>query len=156
MRRLALLLPLLVACTPAARSPDEAPAPAPPPAAAPAAAPADGVLGDHTVTITESDVPATAPADLRTGVAGTWAIAFHPGNHYVVTFNGQPAVEGTYRVEGDRLIIDPNDSGPRACGSGATYTFQTGSGGQVTFTRVEDDCLGRRIVLATRPLTRVQ
>jgi hypothetical protein len=152
MRRLpALLLPLLVACAPAAQHTGETPAPA---AQAATAAPAAGILGDYTATLSESDLSATAPQEARRGAVGTWGLAFHQGNHFVVTHNGRQVVEGPYEVRGNQIVFATGESGPYACNAPATYTWRV-SNGQLTFTPVgQDTCQGRVLAITSRPFTR--
>ncbi len=157
MTRLAvILLPLLVvACAPIEPEPAPLPAPmpvAPTPTAAVTAMPAAGIMGDYTVTLAESDFATTVADSVRKGTAGTWAIAFHQGNHLVVTHNGREVVQGAYQVNGNQITFG-EDTGPYACRTPGTYTWQM-SGNQVTFTRVQDTCEGRVLALTSRPLSR--
>lgn len=154
MRRLLLLvLPVLVSCAQAAQS--DAGAAVPTPAAqTTTAAPAAGILGDYTVTLSEADLPATAPVRMRTGSVGTWGLAFHEGNHFVATHNGRQVLEGPYRVSGNQIMFATGETGPYACNTPATYAWQI-SDGQLTFTAVgQDACMGRVLAITSRPFTR--
>lgn len=160
MARLAvILLPLLVAaCAPV--EPEPAPMPVPIPVAAPSAAPgaipmgppAVGLLGDYAVTLAETDFAATVPDADRKGTAGAWELAFHQGNHLVVTHNGKEVLQGTYQVNGNQITFG-EDTGPYACRTPGTYTWQMNNG-QVTFTRLLDACKARVLALTSRPLSR--
>ena len=154
MRRLlVLVLPLVVACAPAAQS-NTAMTPAALTAQPAVAAPAAGILGDYMVTLSETDLPATVPQQTRSGSAGTWGLAFHQGNHFVVTHNGKQVVEGPYRVSGNQITFSTGESGPSACNTPATYTWQI-SNDQLTFTPVgQDACQGRVLAITSRPFTR--
>ena len=162
MPRLALVLVLLAACATVVPDPPAAPAaPGAPAAAAAPAAPAApmapaapaGIMGEYTVTIAAADIPAEMPDSIRQGMIGTWNIGLHGGNHVLVTYNGQEVVQGPYMVSGNQVTFPANDTGPYACRTAATYTWQM-SGDQLTFTRVQDACDGRVVVLTKRPLTR--
>lgn len=151
-RFLALPALLLAACAPAAQTADIA-APAPPPAMAAQTA---AIPGNYTVTISPSDIPASAPQEMRSGLSGTWLVEFHGGNHFVVSYNGQRVSQGNYQLSGNRLSFgSTGETGPYACNTPATYTWAMNNDGQLAFTRVgEDECAGRSLVLTTRPLTR--
>lgn len=152
MRRSALLLlPLAIACARKAQAPADTAAPV---TQAAAAAPAPGLLGTFTVTLSERDFPATAPQETRRTSVGTWALAFHEGNHFVVTHNGRQVVEGPYRVRANEVMFATGESGPYACNTPATYAWQL-SNGQLTFTPVgQDTCQGRVLAITSRPFTR--
>lgn len=155
MTRFPLVLLLLAACATAPPEPAAAPEPTPAaaPAAEPAAMPSSGIMGEYTTTLAPADVPTTMPDSIRNGMIGTWNIGLHDGGHVAVAFNGRPVVEGAYRVEGDRIMFSAEETGVYACRIPATYTWQM-TGNQLSFTRVEDTCEGRVVVLTTRPLTR--
>ncbi|HEU0302222.1 MAG TPA: hypothetical protein VFR37_22385 [Longimicrobium sp.] len=154
MNRLAALpVLLLAACTPATQSSDGAGA-MPPPAPPPPAMAAPSILGDYTVAIAAADVPASAPAEMRDGLVGSWRIAFHGGNHFVVNYNGQDVVQGHYQLSGNQIMFGTGETGAYACNTPATYNWAR-NGNQLTFTLVgADACDGREIVLTSRPLTR--
>jgi hypothetical protein len=147
----ALPLLLLAACAPAAQPAADG---APPMEAQPTVSAGPGIMGDYTLTLTEADVPASASAEMRSGMPGRWGLAFHGGNHFVVTHNGSEVVQGSYRVEGDRIMFSTGETGPYACNVEATYTWRV-SNGQLTFTPVGSDaCEGRVLALTTRPYAR--
>lgn len=154
MRRLLLLvLPVVASCAPAAQS-NVGTATAAPAVQTATAAAAAGILGDYTVTLSENDFPATAPQQRRSASVGTWGLAFHDGNHFVATHNGRQVVEGPYRVSGNQIMFTTGESGPYACNTPATYTWQV-SNGQLTFTPVgQDACMGRVLAITSRPFTR--
>jgi hypothetical protein len=152
MRRLPIVLfSLLAACAPAAQTRPDGPAPAEPTTMA---APAGGIMGSYTVTLAASDLPAGMPPQAQSRAVGTWGLAFHEGNHFVVTHEGRQVIEGPYRAVGDRLMFATGESGPYACNTPATYTWRTNNR-QTTFTPVgADPCPGRALALTTRPYTR--
>lgn len=151
MRRLAvpLALVLAAACAPAGPTPAAAPPMA-------SAAPAEtGIVGNYTVTVADADIPSSVTGDARTGITGAWAIAIHPGNHFVATYNGNQVAEGPYQVNGNQIVFPAGETGEYACTAPATYSWRVGNG-QLTFTPVGDDpCGGRRIVLTAHPLALV-
>jgi hypothetical protein len=156
-RLLTLSVLLLAACTSPAQTTGGAgaqPPSAPPPPPAMAAQSA-GIVGDYSATIAAGDFPASAPQDMRTALAGMWVIAFHDGNHFVVTQNGQQVLEGRYQVSGNQLMFGAEgETGPYACNTPATYNWAR-SGHQLTFTAAgADECSGRPVVLTSRPFTR--
>ncbi len=157
MSRLALVLLLLAACAPP--PPDPAPpAPAAPDAPAATAAPMApdapaAVTGEYAVTIALGDVPTTMPDSMRQQMVGAWTLALHEGGHSVVTHNGREVVQAPYAVSGNQFTLTAEDTGPYACKSAASYTWQM-TGNQLALTRVQDTCDGRVVVLTTRPLTR--
>jgi hypothetical protein len=125
IRSMLSLAVLLAACTPAA-----APAPAPMARA--------GIVGDYTTTLP----------------SGTWALAFHEGNHFVVSHNGSQVAQGPYRVNGDRIVFPVGETGPYACDTAAEYTWRV-TGNELSFAPVGTDaCDGRTMAIASRPFTR--
>lgn len=149
MRNLSvMLLPLAMACAPAATTTTDGPTPAAQPTAA---APATWRTGNLTATFTAADLPAGVPQEARAQMAGAWEVQFHQGNHYVANHNGRQVVEGNYRIEGNQITFTGRESGPMACTSPATYTWQV-TNGQARFTLVGDEpCRGRAAVLTARP-----
>jgi len=148
MRKLSLLLvPVLAAACTTAPGPDPAP-PGPPAVTVSRGFP----MGTYTTTIAESDVPASAPAELRAGLVGTWTIAFGANGHAIVTYNGRQVVDAPFQVNGNQITLT-DDTGEYACHSTARYTWHA-MGNELHFTRVEDTCEGRVIALTARPLVR--
>jgi hypothetical protein len=123
------------------------------PAAPDAPAAPAAITGDYTVTLALADVPAIAPDSVRQRMVGTWIVALHDGGHFVVTHNGREVVQGPYAVSGSQFTLAATDSGPYACKSEGRYTWQMNND-QLSFTRVQDECDGRVMVLTTRPLAR--
>jgi len=145
-----LLLPVLAACATAAPDPDGMPSGTP---ATMAATPAAGIpSGTYTTTIADADVPASAPADMRSQIVGAWEIVMDGSGHAMVRFGGRQVVDAPYTVSGNEITFT-EDTGEFACRSSARYTWQA-SGGQLRFTKVEDSCDGRAMVLTAHPLTR--
>jgi hypothetical protein len=154
MRRLAVLSALLLAaCAPAAQTPTSG---AMSTGGAPMDAPQTGIMGNYSTTLAAADLPSTAPQEMREQLTGTWVLAFHGGNHFVVTHRGAEALQGHYQVQGNRIMFGTGETGPYACNTPATYTWETNAGGQLTFTLVgTDECDGRVAVLSARPFSRV-
>jgi hypothetical protein len=143
------LLLLLAACAPATQTVTTGSGPMAGPAMA-----QSGIMGSYTLMLSGSDLPASAPEEMRTGAPGTWGLAFHEGNHYVVSHNGESVVQGAYQVNGDQVMFDAGDTGQYACHAPATYAWRRNDG-QLTFTLVgADPCMGRTLALTTRPYTR--
>jgi hypothetical protein len=151
MRRLlALFLLVLAPCTAAAQT-----AGGTPPPAAQAAAPAPSILGDYTMTISVADLPDDFPSDRHDGLVGAWRMAFHGGNHFVVHYEGEEVIQGSYQLNGDQLVFGDDETGLYVCNIAATYTW-TLSGDQLILTGAgEDPCGARPFVLTTHPWTRV-
>lgn len=152
MRRLSVFLALLLAaCAPAAQTTDTSVGAT----ASTTTAASPGLLGDYTATLSASDFPASAPAEMRSQASGVWRLAFHPGNHFVVSHNGSEVVQGHYRLDGNRIMFSTGETGPYACNTPATYTWNV-SNGQLTLSLVgSDECQGRIMAITSRPFTRV-
>jgi hypothetical protein len=151
MRRLlAILAPVALACAPAAQNTAVQSGPATEPAMASSNA---GLLGSYRVSLTDQEL-AALPENMRAGVMGNWMITLHEGNHFVVSRDGTEGVQGTYRLNGNQLVLDPGETGTYACPSGAIYTWRMSSG-LLTLTPVgTDSCAGRAALLTSHPLTR--
>jgi hypothetical protein len=108
--------------------------------------------GSYTTTIADSDIPASAPADMRTSMAGAWVITFGDNGHAAVTYNGRQVVDATYSTNGNQLLLG-EDTGEYACHANARYTWHA-AGGELHLTRVEDACDGRVVALTAHPLVR--
>jgi len=146
-----LLIPALAAACTTAPAPE--PAPMSPPSAPPAMSMSGGFpTGTYTTTIAEGDIPANAPAEMRSMMAGGWVIAFGADGHALVTFNGRQVVDAPYRIIGSELVLT-DDTGEYACHSRARYTWHA-AGNELHLTRVEDACDGRVVALTAHPLVR--
>jgi len=144
-----LLLPALAAaCTTA---PAAAPAPAPPPMA-PMAMAGGFPMVTYTVNIADGDIPAGAPADMRSALVGMWVIAFGNNGHAMVSVNGRQVVDAPYTVSGNTLTLT-EDSGEYACHSTGTYTWHA-TATELHLTKVNDPCDGRDVVLTAHALVR--
>lgn len=153
MRRLSVLvLPLVIACAPAAQT-NAGTATAGSATQNTAAEPAAGLMGNYTVTLDETDLPTTTSQQQRSASVGTWAFAFRQGNHFAWRRNGSEMVRGSYEIKGNQITFPGDETGRAACTTTGVYTWQI-SDGQLTFTRVNDACQGRVVVLTSRPLTR--
>ena len=146
-----LLLPLLVAACSMGPASEPPPAPAPAPASNVAPAPAAFPSGTYTTTIVDGDFPPSAPADMRTSIAGPWEIAFGNG-HALATFGGRQVVDAPYTVSGDELTFTV-DSGEYACNSTARYRWHA-TATELHLIKVDDPCDGRAVVLTAHALVR--
>jgi hypothetical protein len=106
--------------------------------------------GTYTTMITDSDVP----PDMKDAV-GSWEIVLDDEGRFTAVQNGEVAVRGTYSVSGDQMTFSDVD-GKLACTEDyvvGTYTAAL-EGATLSFTLVNDDCAGRRIILLSHPLTK--
>ncbi|HET7231107.1 MAG TPA: hypothetical protein VFJ16_13935 [Longimicrobium sp.] len=140
-----LVLAALAACAP--MPPGTASPPPPPPMAM--AATAELTPGVYTTTLAEADIPAGAPAELRTGLVGAWEIAIHGPTHAVVTYNGRQVVDAPFSLQGNQITFT-QDSGDYACNATGRYTWAMTSAG-LRFTMIEDPCQGRVAALTAHP-----
>lgn len=87
--------------------------------------------------------------------SAAWSVTFAANGTMSVRRNGLAVIRGTYAVSGNRVTITDR-TGPYHCrGRQAVgaYTYaQLGS--KLSFEVVRDACGGRKVVLATKPLTR--
>lgn len=101
---------------------------------------------------------AIQPTDsLPTEMAGEWRIVFESGGTYRMLRDNGVVVLGTYRAEGERLIL-VDTSGDMACldAPPATYLWKTGPDGTLTLSAVEDSCTGRQRLTTLRALVRAK
>ncbi|HEX6747552.1 MAG TPA: hypothetical protein VF092_09715 [Longimicrobium sp.] len=149
MTKLALLLlPALAACSTATTT---AAPPAPPPAMA--ASPGTFPAGTYTATLVDADVPASAPADMRTGIVGPWEVTFDGNGHLTARFNGNVMVEGPYTINGSQINFGGDDTGEYACHSAATYNWHA-AGNELHFQKVNDSCDGRAMAITSHAWTK--
>ena len=106
--------------------------------------------GTYTTTIGEADVP----PDMKAAV-GNWELILGDEGQFTTTKNGDVVVSGTYAVTADQMTFSDAEGAMACAGEQAAgaYGFALESG-TLTFTLVDDDCPGRRIILLTRPLTK--
>ena len=144
-----LLFGALAACTPA--STGTMPPPPPAPDAAMAAPP--GISsGTYATTIAAADFPASASADMQSGMVGTWELVMDRPGHAVARYNGQQVVETEVQVQGNQVTFT-NDTGQYACGTPGRYTWEMTAAG-LRFNKVEDACDGRAVALTAHPWAR--
>lgn len=130
----------------------------PPAATAPATsmtAPASSMAaptGTYVATVVASDIPASAPADLQSGMVGAWQLVFDAPGHALVRYNGEQVVDAPFTVQGNHITFG-DDSGSYACHDTAHYTWQMTAAGLV-FTKLDDACEGRMLVLTRHPWTK--
>jgi hypothetical protein len=108
--------------------------------------------GTYTTAISEADVP----PDMKAAV-GNWSLILGDEGQFTTLHNGEVVVRGTYAVTADQMNFSDSE-GSMACAkdqAAGSYGFALESG-TLTFTLLDDECPGRRIILLTRPLTREQ
>jgi hypothetical protein len=106
--------------------------------------------GTYTTTINDADVP----PDMKAAV-GNWELILGDEGQFTTSRNGEVMARGTYVVTGDQMTFSDSE-GPMACRNeqaAGSYTPAL-DGATLTFTLVEDDCTGRRIVLTSHSLTK--
>ncbi|HKY59649.1 MAG TPA: hypothetical protein VJP59_01440 [Gemmatimonadota bacterium] len=114
----------------------------------PSEAPSATIVG-RTLTTTVTAEEATADP----GAAGTWELTLaEDGTFEVRDESAEPQVQGTYRIEGDRIVFT-DASGPAMCDDPQGEYRWTMAGDQVSMTVVDDTCPGRLTVLTAHPLT---
>jgi len=89
-----------------------------------------------------------------TYAAGDFTVTFRSDGTFRVSLKGDPAVDGSYTVEADRITLT-DKQGPYACldeGPGK-YTWKQ-DGQTLVFTKVDDNCPGRERGLTKQPLTK--
>lgn len=116
--------------------------------AAGASASSYSLAGTYKATITGKPAP----------LDGKWRLAFRSGGVVHTFRNGRLVVVGkTVRISPHRLSFS-DQSGSYACkpseGKG-TYAYAV-SGRRLTFTVVRDKCVGRKLVLTTKPFLRTR
>ena len=122
----------------------------------------DDLVGEYSVSLTKDDVPTTlAGGD---SYIGRWRIEFAADGTYSAERQDVGVViSGTYMVDGDQLEIT-DESGLLSCSNATAGTIKTGSigtgtyewaseGTSISFVTVEDGCVGRVLLLTTRPFT---
>jgi len=111
-----------------------------------ATAASSSLSGTYKTTITGK------PAALN----GRWRLEFLPRNVVHTVRNGKLVVAGKAVAIGRRRLRVSDNSGPYACsaseGSGI-YVYRR-SGRRLIFRAVADKCIGRKLVLTTRPFAK--
>jgi hypothetical protein len=114
-------------------------------AVVPAALAASGLSGTYKETITSKKL-------LGGHLVGTWTIKLKSGK-YTVTYNGQTAAKGTYKLNGSDLTVT-DTPGPGACPHPGKYSIKL-SGRSLTFTKISDTCVSRVDVVTFTTWTKV-
>jgi hypothetical protein len=105
--------------------------------------------GTYVTTITEAD----APPEMREQLVGTWELTFLENNQFTVASKGEVVVKGECTIDHDQITFSDKE-GRLSCRKAAkigTYKWAL-DGKTLTFTKVEDTCEGRQLVLLTHPL----
>jgi hypothetical protein len=107
-------------------------------------------IAGRTLTTTVTTEEATA----EPLAAGTWDLALaEDGTFEVTDANAEGHVQGSYRIEGDRIVFT-DASGPGMCEDDPEGEYRwTMAGDEVSMTAVDDTCPGRLTVLTAHPLT---
>jgi hypothetical protein len=144
---LVLTITALWACGGGGDAPESAAQPGQATATVPPPAGPTIIGGNFTTTISAQEAAKEPKA------AGDWEINLASDGNFTVRQGGKVAVQGIYTTANDQVTF--NDvSGPAMCTDHLTGTYRWSlSGGQVTMSVVDDACVGRQIVLTTRPLT---
>jgi len=108
--------------------------------------------GVYAATIAAADIPASAPADLQSGMVGAWQLVFDAPGHALVRYNGEQVVDAPFTVRGNQITFG-DDSGAYACHDTAHYTWQMAGAGLV-FTKMDDSCEGRALALTLHAWTK--
>jgi hypothetical protein len=106
--------------------------------------------GTYITTINDADVP----PDMKAAV-GNWELILGDEGQFTSSKNGEVMVRGAYVVTGDQMTFSDAE-GPMACpNEQATGSYTPAlEGATLTFTLVDDECAGRRIVLTSHSLTK--
>lgn len=112
----------------------------------PAALAATGLTG-HSYQEKVTGFPAKDHLD------ATWKLQFLPGHIYKVYRNGHFFRKGTDRVSATRITFRTGGG----CGSDVgKYAYRFSSAGKkLTFTKISDRCIGRRLILTHGPFHKV-
>jgi hypothetical protein len=102
--------------------------------------------GTYRTTITGKPAP----------LDGKWQLKFSAGSTVRIYRNGKLVIVGNAVRIGSRRLRLSDLSGPYACskaeGNGV-YTYRL-AGGRLTFRVVSDKCIGRKLVLTTKPFVK--
>ena len=101
--------------------------------------------GTYRATITGKPAP----------LNGRWQLRFLPGNALRVVRNDKIVVFGRAVVTGSRVTVTDR-SGPYVCSTAertGVYVFSV-VGKRLTFKAVADRCVGRKLILTTKPFVR--
>lgn len=101
--------------------------------------------GTYRVTITGKPAP----------LNGKWQLKFLPGDELRVVRNGRVVVVAKAIVNGSRVkVIDRSGSYACSVADGAgVYTYKV-AGTRLTFKAVVDKCVGRKLILTTKPFVK--
>lgn len=112
-------------------------------------APSATIAGRTLTTTVTAEEAAAEPL-----AAGTWDLALSEDGTFEVTdANAEGHVQGSYRIEGDRIIFT-DASGPGMCEDDPEGEYRWSmAGDEVSMTAVDDTCPGRLTVLTAHPLT---
>jgi len=113
------------------------------------------VYGGYTTIITKEDVPAGLSSELAAGIPGKYEITYGPDGRMTLVRDGKEMARGTFRLKGDQLLLNADDTGDYACQMFARYTWAI-DGKNLMLTKLQDGCDGRVVVIADHPLVLVE
>lgn len=109
------------------------------------------VYGTYTTIITKEDVPAGLSSELAAAIPGKYEITYAPDGRMTLVRDGKERARGTFRLKGDQLLFNADDTGSYACQMFARYTWAI-DGKNLMLTKLQDGCDGRVVVMADHPL----
>jgi hypothetical protein len=100
----------------------------------------------------KTKISGQTPATLN----ATWIVSFKSSHKYAIARNGAVVVRGRDTISGEKLTFG-HETGPMAClGSQAAATYHWSlKGSKLTLKPVSETCSPRKIVLTTKPLTKI-
>lgn len=112
-------------------------------------APAATIAGRTLTTTVTAEEATVEPL-----AAGTWDLTLaEDGSFEVTDASDETHVQGTYRIEGDRIVFT-DASGPGMCEEDPEGEYRWSMArDEVSMTAIDDTCPGRLTVLTAHPLT---
>ena len=108
--------------------------------------------GTYTITIASADLANGASSVL----AGFWDLTFADDSLFTVSKDGELVVKGTYSVVEDQLTFN-DEEGLLACRAGQAIGLYKWAldGNALSLTPIEDQCDGRKAILAAHLFSRL-
>ena len=108
--------------------------------------------GTYTTTIASADLVNGASSVL----SGFWDLHFADNNLFTVSKDGELVVKGTYAVVEDQLTFS-DEEGLLACRAGQAIGLYKWAldDDTLSLTAIEDQCDGRKAILAAHPFSRL-
>jgi hypothetical protein len=112
------------------------------------------ITGKYYSTLLEADIPAEFPEEERGLVQGTWEIILSDDARFQGFKDGEFMVEGRYTATQNQVVFtDEGGLGSEPSAAPGTYEWRA-DGQTLTLTLVDDELVGRSLVLAAHPLTK--